>query len=63
MRTAGEIPLFPNPPPSPLSATQPFGKWFSLDGVHPNAAAHKVIANRIIAAINAKYGSTIPAVP
>jgi hypothetical protein len=63
LRTAGEIPLFPNPPPSPLSVTQPFGKWFSLDGVHPNAAAHKVIANHIIAAINAKYASTIPAVP
>ena len=49
--------------PSPLSVTQPFGKWFSLDGVHPTAAAHKVIANHIIAAINAKYGSTIPVAP
>jgi lysophospholipase L1-like esterase len=63
LKAAGEIPLFPNAPPSPLSVSQPFGKWFSLDGVHPSAGAHKLIANRVIAAINAKYGSSISPVP
>jgi lysophospholipase L1-like esterase len=63
VRALGEIPLFPNAPPSPLALTQPFGKWFSLDGVHLSALAHKLVANRVIAAINAKYGSSIPAVP
>jgi hypothetical protein len=59
---AKEIPLFPNAA-GPLAVTQPFGKWFSLDGVHTSALGHKLIANKLIAAINAKYSSTIPAVP
>jgi lysophospholipase L1-like esterase len=41
----------------------PFGPYISLDGLHPNAAAHKLIANALIAAINAKYTLSIPAVP
>jgi hypothetical protein len=63
LKSVGEIPLFPNAPPSPLAVTQPFGKWFSLDGVHASALGHKLIANRVIAAINAKYGSSIAPVP
>jgi lysophospholipase L1-like esterase len=63
LKLVGEVPLFPNAPPNPLYLSQPFGKWFSLDGVHPSALAHKLIANKIIAGINAKYGSTIPVVP
>ena len=54
LRTAGEIPLFPNA--SGLDAvTRPFGDFFSRDGVHPNAAAHRLIADHIIDAINEKY--------
>jgi hypothetical protein len=45
-----------------FSATAPFGTGMSLDGVHPNAAVHLIVANAIITAINAKYGSTLPAV-
>jgi phospholipase/lecithinase/hemolysin len=37
-----------------------FGTYFSLDGVHPSATAHRVIADSLIAHVNAKYGTTIP---
>jgi len=53
------IPPFPNF----ASATQPFGPYITLDGIHPSGAAHVLIANGLIAAINAKYGVSIPAVP
>jgi hypothetical protein len=45
------------------AATAPFGALFSLDGAHPSAAGQKIIANAIIAAINAKYTKQIPLVP
>jgi lysophospholipase L1-like esterase len=35
------------------------GNLFSLDGVHPTARGYALIANQIIRAINAKYGSTV----
>src|SRR5881275_1479366 len=39
----------------------PFGLAFTCDGVHPSASTHLVIARHIVQAINAKYGSAIPA--
>ena len=54
-RASGEIPPFPNL----ASATATFGPLISLDGVHPSAAAHVLIANEIIAVINAKYGTQL----
>lgn len=36
------------------------GGLFSLDGVHPNDLAHAVVANTMIAAVNARFGATIP---
>jgi phospholipase/lecithinase/hemolysin len=62
LRTAGEVPAFPRFPPDPVSTSEPFGKWLSRDGVHPSALAHRLIANRIIAAINARYGTAFGAV-
>jgi lysophospholipase L1-like esterase len=59
LQGAGAIPPFPNF----ASATQPFGPYITLDGIHPSAAAHVLIANGLIAAITAKYGVTIPTVP
>lgn len=57
--TPGAVPVFPN-----LAApTAPFGQYVSLDGVHPAAALHKVIANALIDVINAKYGTTLSHVP
>ncbi len=63
LRAAGEVPLFPNLPPSPLATTQPFGKWLSLDGAHPSGLTHRLVANRLIAAVNAKYGTTFAPAP
>lgn len=55
-----KIPVFPN-----LAAptTTPFGQYFSLDGVHPSALAHTLIANDIIAVINTKYGTSLATLP
>lgn len=52
LRTAGQVPPFPA-----LTTSTPFGQYFSLDGIHPSAAAHKLIANHVMDAINAKYGT------
>jgi lysophospholipase L1-like esterase len=38
------------------------GGFFSLDGLHPSNTGYAVIANAFIAAIDTKYGMTIPAV-
>jgi len=59
------FPYFPPPgnPADTIAARRPFGRAFSLDAVHPSAATHKVIANALATAINAKYGTRIPAIP
>src|SRR5438105_8439579 len=46
----------------PCSAN-PFGTAFSCDGVHPDAASHKLIAQQLRTAINSAYSTTIPAIP
>ncbi len=46
-----------------VAVRRPFGRAFSLDAVHPSAATHKTIANALATAINAKYGTHIPAIP
>lgn len=38
------------------------GEIFSLDGVHPSTLGYAVVANKFIEAIDAKFGTTIPAV-
>ena len=54
---AAAIPKFPNfATPATL-----FGAIFSLDGIHPNAAGHKAIADAFVAAINAKYSTSLVA--
>ncbi len=58
-RASGEIPPFPNL----ASATATFGNLISLDGVHPAAAAHVLIANGVIGVINEKYGTKLALVP
>lgn len=58
------IPAFPNFTSNTReAATSVFGALFSLDGVHPTAAGHRIVANAMIAAVNAKYSLAIPAVP
>jgi len=48
--------------PTPC-ANSPFGLAFSCDGVHPSSATHVIIARHVVQAINATYGSAIPAIP
>jgi len=45
-----------------INADYATGGAFSLDGVHPTARGYAVVANKIIEAINAGFGATIPAV-
>jgi lysophospholipase L1-like esterase len=67
--TAGQFPKianFPCLPGKPCGgATTPlpnilFGTYYSLDGVHPSATAHRVIADSVISAVNRTYGTSIP---
>jgi hypothetical protein len=37
-----------------------FGTYFSLDGVHPSAAAHRAVADSLIRVVNTEYGTAIP---
>jgi lysophospholipase L1-like esterase len=66
---AGAIPAFPNVPAAgntPAFAAAyatPFGSFFSKDGVHPNAVAHRLIAGALVTAINATYTTAIPPIP
>jgi len=55
-RASSDIPVFPDL----AHPTAAFGQLFSLDGVHPAAAANVILANDIIDAINAKYGTSVP---
>jgi|SRR5580704_15963887 lysophospholipase L1-like esterase len=57
LRAQGQIPLVPNF----ASATQPFGAYVTLDGIHPSAAAHQLIAAALIAKIDSMYGVSISA--
>jgi lysophospholipase L1-like esterase len=59
-RATGAIPPFPD---FTKPTTTFFGTLVSLDGIHPAAAAHKLIANDLIALINTKYGTTLTPVP
>jgi lysophospholipase L1-like esterase len=58
-KASGEIPPFPNL----ASSNQTFGTFISLDGIHPAAAAHIILANDLIGVINAKYGTSLKPVP
>lgn len=46
----------------PISAAFIQGNMFSLDGIHLTPLGYAITANGFIAAINAKYGSSIPIV-
>jgi lysophospholipase L1-like esterase len=57
------IRAFPAFPPDPNAVTAPFGSALSRDGIHPSTATQKLIAQSLQQAINAAYGSAIPAIP
>lgn len=53
--SAAQIPPIPQfTTPSAL-----FGPIFSLDGIHPNAAGYKLMAQAFASAINAEYGTSL----
>jgi lysophospholipase L1-like esterase len=54
------IPAFPDLLNNP---DQPFGPLFSLDGVHPSAAAHVAVTNALVEAINGAYDTSLQPVP
>lgn len=60
-RVANQFAPFPNT--NAVCSGSPFGLAFSCDGVHPSQATQRLISRKIVRAINAKYGSAIPAVP
>lgn len=43
-----------------LTCTSPYGSYFSLDGIRPNARGHALLANAVATAINERYGFDIP---
>lgn len=44
-----------------MTSATPYGAYISLDGIHPNAAGHLVLAQSAAQALNATYGLGIPA--
>ncbi len=46
-----------------FAATGTFGTAYSLDGVHPSGEGQKILANNMITVINAKYGTSLKAIP
>jgi lysophospholipase L1-like esterase len=59
-RQDGTIPAFPDISQALSGGSVTFGSLFSLDGFHPSSAAQQLIANQVIAAVNAKYGTAVP---
>jgi lysophospholipase L1-like esterase len=62
--TPGAILSFPAFPGLPgvtpeMSLNTPFGSALSLDGIHPSTSTHELVANALIAAINATYGTSL----
>ncbi len=43
-----------------MTSAQPYGPYISLDGIHPNAAGHAVLAEAAVRAINTLYGVPHP---
>jgi lysophospholipase L1-like esterase len=48
---------------TPCLPANPFGLAFSCDGVHPSAATHRLLAQKLRLAINAAYTTAIPPIP
>ncbi len=57
------FPAFPGTAAPSETLNTPFGTAISLDGFHPSASTHKAVANALVAAINAAYGTSISAIP
>jgi lysophospholipase L1-like esterase len=56
----GQIPAFPDLSQALTGGSVGFGPLFSLDGVHPSALTHRIVADSAAATINAVYGTGLP---
>jgi phospholipase/lecithinase/hemolysin len=62
----GVIPSFPivwttlRPPPASPVDSITFGSMFTLDGVHPSATAHRLVADSVASGINQQFGTALP---
>ena len=54
LEAADEIPSQPD-----FTSEQPFGQFFSLDGVHPSAATHRLVAAQLVQVINETYDTSL----
>jgi len=45
-----------------LDPATPYGPYISLDGIHPNAAGHHILAEAAAAAFSARYGTVLSSV-
>ncbi len=52
-------PVPPTGATAAFAAPNFFGSLMSFDGVHPSTEAHRILAGRFAALINAKYGTTL----
>ena len=43
-----------------LTSDEPYGAFISLDGVHPSAAGHRILAREAAKALNVTYHLAIP---
>ncbi len=62
LRATGAVPVFPDVAPALGGGSVGFGPYFSLDGFHPSACTHRVVANEIIELLNEERSTSIPAV-
>jgi hypothetical protein len=62
LRATGQVPPFPNLAPALAGGSVDFGTYFSLDGFHPAAPTHRIVADSVIALLNRERGTSIPLV-
>ncbi|MEE8116719.1 MAG: hypothetical protein V3T28_06400 [Gemmatimonadales bacterium] len=55
------FPAFPGTASSDATLNTPFGSALSLDGIHPSASTHRLVAGALIAASNQAFEKSIPA--
>ncbi|HET9295030.1 MAG TPA: hypothetical protein VFO06_12110 [Gemmatimonadales bacterium] len=56
----GAIPPFPDLSAALAGGSVGFGPYFSLDGVHPSALAHQLVADSLASAVNQTFATSIP---
>jgi hypothetical protein len=56
----GAIPPFPDLSALGTGGSVTFGPYFSLDGVHPSALAHELVADSLASKVNQTFDTSIP---